>query len=140
MQDSNLILRDGSANLTATEVGTFVGSLSSNAFLDIGKGGVLNFVDLRIVVPSQSGTSPTLDARIEYSDDGSTVADYVDLTGGATITSASTFPVVLDKRLRTRHRYVRYNFIVTGTTPNFGAVKAIFESGLGFREANIPNT
>ena len=140
MRDSNLILRDGTGNLTASEVGTFVGSLSTNAFLDIGKGGILNFIDLRIVVPSVAGTSPTLGITIEFSDDGSTVADSVNLLPVGNAMVAASAPYIFDKRIRSRHRYVRYNLAVGGTTPNLGGVSIVFESGLSFREANIPNT
>lgn len=160
MRDSNLILRDGSTNLTANETGFFSGgtwaanpsvdgmsagsysggTLTANGWLDIGKGGILNGLELEIVVPSQSGTTPTLDLQLQFSDDASTIADYVDLTGGATLTSTSSYPAVLQKRVRSRHRYLRYNAIVTGTTPSFGAVTIQAASGLGFREANVPNT
>lgn len=125
MQDSNLILLNQAVTATVT-----------GSFFDLGKGGVLNSFDVRINIPQATGTSPTLGIAFDFGDDGSTAVDTLTVQESATAGAAG----ILDKRLRTRHRYVRPVLTVGGTTPNFGTVTIQAASGLSYREANIPNT
>jgi hypothetical protein len=127
MQDSNLILFSGA--LSANQTGSW---------FDLGKGGVANFFDVRVYSPTVTGTGPTLLVQFDFGDDGSTVKNSVVALPATVITTGS--PNVLDKRLRTQNRYVRVVLTVGGTSPNFGTTTVTVESGLGFREANIPNT
>ena len=107
MQDKNLMLRAASAgNLTATETGSAV---------DFGAGDK-QAMTYKVVVPQAQGTTPTLDVKIQESDDGSTWRDVL------------VFPQITAKGIyrvsaRLDGRYRRHVSTVGGTTPNFGAVE-----------------
>lgn len=108
MLDANLLLRDGTANLTATGQG---------AAVDLGDGGQVQEFTYAVVVPQAAGTSPTLDLVIETSE----------ASGFGTIQDKFTLPQITAKGVyfitfRTPHRYIRYNATVAGTSPNFGGV------------------
>lgn len=125
MQDSNLVLLNQA--VTATVQGTF---------LDIGKGGIMYELDVRTVFPQATGTSPTAGIAFDLSDDGATVVETQTVVPAGTAAVAG----VNDTKIRTRHRYVRANLTVGGTTPNLGTVTSLITSGPSFRYANIPNT
>lgn len=115
--DSGLLLRAASAaNLTATV---------TTAGLDLGSAGgwLHSQADLRISVPQATGTLPTLDAKIQESDDNSTYYDL--LTFAPTITAAGNYR----RKIQTVRRYVRAVLTVGGTLPNFGAVVVGIDSG-----------
>ena len=127
MQDSNLILLNQAVTATVT-----------GSWFDLGKGGVAFGLDVEIVIPQATGTSPVLGIAFDFGDDGSTAADtYTVVESG---TAGAGLVGTLFKRLRTRHRYVRPVLTVGGTTPNFGTVTIQGSSGLSYRDANIPNS
>lgn len=66
-------------------------------------------------VGTTSGTSPTLDSKIQESDDDST---YTDVSGAtfAQVTAASNLQVIRFQRTK---RYVRIHNDVGGTSPSF---------------------
>ena len=110
MYDSELLLRDGSTDLTATETGSAV---------EIG-----DFKDMtfRLVVPAIADAADTLDVAVQYSDDGST---WTELFAFPQITGASGAPTVMRRTLSLGgHTYVRGVFTVTTVagSPNFGKV------------------
>ena len=104
--DANLVLRDGSTNLKATE---------TTSALDI-KGTPLKGLACRVTVPQASGTSPTLDVKVQDSDDGT---NWDDLVVFPQITQAGTYR----RQVATPRRYVRAVLTVGGTSPNFGGVR-----------------
>lgn len=125
MRDSNLVWRDGSTDLTATD--------TNDAALDLGKGGVQHELHIVIEVPAADGTTPTLDIEFVASDDnGSTPKEKWDIPQ---ITAAGVY----EARINTRRRYLEADYTVGGTTPDFGAVKVHGATGVGYRSANISN-
>ncbi|RME37940.1 MAG: hypothetical protein D6794_06145 [Deltaproteobacteria bacterium] len=113
MLDNDLILRDSSAgNLTASETGSSV---------DFG-GGDSRAMTYVVVVPQASGTSPTLDAKVQESDDGSTWRDVLSFPQ---ITASGTYRVTA----QLDGRYRRCVLTVGGTSPDFGAVIVAPELG-----------
>jgi hypothetical protein len=105
--DALLVLRDGTTNLTAT---------SNTSSVEL-KGTSLKGLVARLVVPQAAGTSPSLTAKVQESDDNSTFNDLVTFD---TITAAGIYR----ERFITKKRYVRFSFTVSGTSPNFGGVIA----------------
>ena len=69
-------------------------------------------------VGTVSGTTPTLDGKIQDSADDSTYADVT----GATFTqvTSSTSLQTLNVDTRSVRKYLRYVGTITGTTPSFG--------------------
>lgn len=65
-----------------------------------------------------SGTSPTLDVKIQDSADNSTFADVTGLTF-TQVTAALTNPVTLQVDPRAVRRYIRAVATIGGTTPSF---------------------
>lgn len=114
--DSSGMLRAAAdGNLTATVNG---------AGLTI-RGTPVNGVTVRVHVPSISGTTPTLDLKIQHSDDGATWTDLATFPQINTTTGVGEYR----RRVATPKRDVRYAATVAGTTPNFGAVQIGFETG-----------
>ena len=68
-------------------------------------------------VGTVTGTSPTLNGKIQDSDDDSTYADVTDYT--FTEVTASNSLQVLNVDTRKVRRYVRYIGTVAGTSPSF---------------------
>ena len=69
-------------------------------------------------VGTVSGTTPTLDGKIQDSDDGSTGwADVTGVTFTQVTTSNSLQQAVIDTR--STKRYIRYVGTIAGTTPSF---------------------
>lgn len=108
MFDANLMLR-------ASSEGDLDASETSKTWVNFGAADVRDFT-YWIVVPAAGGTSPTLDVKIQTSDDGSTVQDEVVVPQ---ITAARIYKV----SLRSPHPYRRVHLTLGGTTPNFGAVQ-----------------
>lgn len=95
------IARTTTANLTGVD-GVVSGPVDSFAILNVG---------------TTSGTTPTLDVKIQESSDNST---YTDVVNGAfaQVTAASAPQLI--KFTKTK-RYLRAVFTLTGTTPSFVA-------------------
>lgn len=110
--DANTMLHAPGTNLTVTITDT---SLQINRTPLAG-------LFVRLTVPQATGTSPTLDVKVQESSDNST---FVDLVTFAQITVAGIFR----RRVSTQKAYVRTVHTVGGTTPNFGIVVTGFETG-----------
>lgn len=93
--------RTASANGTGVDLQGYVnpGGRQMKAYLNVG---------------AASGTTPTLDVKIQESDDDST---YTDISG-ATFTQA-TAAITEEIHFRTSKRYVRAVATIGGTTPSF---------------------
>lgn len=107
MFDNNLLLRAASAgNLSADEL--------TPTGVDVG----VDLVETEycVSVPSVSGTTPTLDVKIQESDDDSTYRDFLAFPR---INAAGVYYV----KGKSNARYRRYAADVGGTTPNFGATE-----------------
>jgi len=108
-------------NLTATA------SLPANPGLQIdgtplGTAGLF----IRVHVPQATGTTPTLDLRIQESADGTTWQTVVTF---AQITAAGQYR----RKYVSNRKYVRTDYTVAGTTPNFGAVQVGVETGSEYK-------
>ena len=84
---------------------------------------VLDYEGVALAVLNASagtGTTPTLDAKLQHSDDDST---YADVTGGAfaqvTDVAGTAGVQVLKANVSDLKRYVRVVGTITGTTPSF---------------------
>lgn len=110
--DKNLLLRDGTTNLTATET-----SASKKIEETPAEG-----MDVVISVPQATGTSPTLDPKIQESDDDST---WQDLVVFKQITASGEYT----RHFATKFDYVRVVLTVGGTSPNFGKVLVAITKG-----------
>ena len=64
-----------------------------------------------------SGTTPTLDGKIQDSADGATFADVTGLTYTEVTVSTNAQAIQVDTRAV--RRYVRYVGTIAGTTPSF---------------------
>jgi len=107
MIDSDLLLRPSTAgNLTADEL--------TPASVDFG-GPDLEAQTYMVHVPSASGTSPTLDVKIQESDNDSTWRDFLAFEQ---ISAAGQYFATG----KSNARYRRYVADVGGSSPNFGAV------------------
>lgn len=108
MFDNNLMLRtDAEAALTVDEL--------TRASVDFGAGDVRPLTYI-LIIPSVSGTTPTLDAEVEDSANGSTWRNFL------------TYPQITAVGLYARTgvspvRYRRGAYDVGGTTPNFGTTR-----------------
>ena len=83
-----------------------------SASLDLG-----DFDDLIVYlnITAIGGTSPTLDVKLQSSDDGT---DWFDLPNGAFAQKTATGKAVLQYSSNFG-RYVRVDYIIAGTTPSF---------------------
>lgn len=77
--------------------------------------GLARTLELALAVTAASGTSPTLDARIEWSHDGGQTWFTVAGDAFAQATGAAT----LHKQVRVRGPLYRVTWTVGGTTPSF---------------------
>jgi len=105
--DNDLLMRDGSSDLTATE-----GTPTAVDF----SGEDLFPLTYRIDVPAAGGSSPTADFVIQGSANNS---DFVDLFKFPQIIAAGQYHF----EGITKYRYRRAKVTVGGSNPNFGAVK-----------------
>ncbi len=116
-RDSTLIVRLASVgNLTADLTQTFT--------LD-GGNPVQRLLGFSMLVPSQSGTSPTLKVTVRTKTDGK----EIEVTHIEDIDDATTYPFFLHLPLPPSDDTAWEAFLDTGgTTPNFGAVEAWIEA------------
>lgn len=105
--DTNLVLRDGSANLTATEVLTAVTI-----------GPMTRPLWLHIVAPAGTGTSPTLDAKLSFCTAAAPTTEVYS-ESMKQIIAAGHYAVPF----YTKEESLKVTLTVGGTTPNFGGVK-----------------
>jgi hypothetical protein len=78
-------------------------------------------VEVRVHCPQATGTTPTLDTKIQESNDNSA---WNDLAVIPQITAAGEYR----RRIATSKKYLRAVLTVAGTTPNFGAAQVGFEA------------
>lgn len=101
MNDKDLVLNDGSTPLTATGNGT--------AFAI---GSTVDDLTMEVIVSAVSGATPTLDLKIQGSQDGSTWKDVVVFEQ---ITAKGTYR----RKLHARYAQFREAHTLGGTTPSF---------------------
>lgn len=123
-RDADLLVRVGSvSDLTATETKsvTVTGGIYMTRPLC-----------LKVLVPSQAGTSPTLVVAAKFTTDG----QQIEVTHTQNIDDGTTFPFTLVLPLpHTLDESLDVVFTVSGTNPDFGAVEAWLE---GIELANVP--
>ena len=122
-REDTLILRNDGSNLTSTETDTV--TLSGGV-------GIVRPLAVNVVVPSQSGTTPTLKVTAQCTEDG----ESIEVTHTDTIDDATTFPFHLVLPLPPS-KGEAWSVVLTvgGTSPNFGAVEARIEDS---ELANVP--
>ena len=111
--DKRLMLIDSTTDVTATVTGSAV---DLNGEVD------MNELNVRIVVPSVSGTTPKIVAAYQGTDDGT---NWTTLYTFPDITAAGEY----NHKMRGKGRYRRLVLTVSGTSPNFGKVKAGISTG-----------
>ena len=114
-RDNAHILRSGGSDLTATENITFT----------VGGGNPVQRMHMiMMLVPSQSGTSPTLKVTVKSLTDGK----EIEVTHTENIDDATTFPFELKLPLpASDDTSWQLDLTLGGTTPDFGAVQAWLE-------------
>lgn len=127
MFDAATLDLDGTTALTATTVGPWV---------DVG-GMDPGIAGYAVILPlSPTGTSPTLDVKLDFSPDKTNIHGTM---SWAQQTAASTLPALIPTILFTHLpsingvRYLRATFTVGGTTPSFGKVMAGVARGVHFK-------
>lgn len=86
----------------------------NSAGVDLKTGTPRRGLKARVLVTAVSGTTPTLDGKIQHSDDNSAFTDLaVVLAGQITATGEYFIP------FETSKRYVRFVATIGGTTPSF---------------------
>ena len=115
-RDKDLIVRLGSVgNLTTTA--NLAQTLSNGNPRERGLG-------LSVLVPSQSGTSPTLKVTVKTLTDGK----EIEVTHTENIDDATTFPFFLHLPMpASDDSSWQVDLVVAGTSPDFGAVEAWME-------------
>lgn len=111
--DANLVMNDGSTALTATGSGT---SFDLGAFI--------NPMTAEVIVTAKSGTSPTLDVKIQGSTDNST---WVDVVVFKQISAVGTYR----RKVLAPYRYWREYHTLGGTSPSFSTKIAWTVGGRG---------
>jgi hypothetical protein len=132
MQDSQLLLRDGSANMTATLTGSYT-AVPEQANADL---------SLRVVVPTLAETGDKIAVAFTYSDDGTNAKEVVtlpDITYANVVTNKIT---EYQTPLLKGSRYVKVTATVTdadsGTDFNAGKVLiAIVPAGRYNKQSSV---
>ncbi len=102
MLDTNLMLKTSGAQTSSTNGGT----------VDFGQGMAAQPLTFVAVVTAVSGSTPTLDLKVQESDNGSTWRDFLALPQ---ITAVGVYRVTG----KSNARYMRYASTIAGTTPSF---------------------
>lgn len=118
--DANLQPRTGDDDLDANEQ-SIVSTTRSNscAVIDLGEIRPEGMSCVVICPTAPTGTSPTLDLKLQESD--AMASGYTDLVTFDQITAKGEYI----RRFATAKRYVRHYATVGGTTPNFGKVEIL---------------
>lgn len=117
---------DALGMLRAAAAGVLSGAGTTNTAALTIDGTARNGVDVRLHVPSVTGTSPTLDVIIQDSPDASVWSNRLTF---AQVIAAGEYR----QKLVTKQKYVRMNIVQGGTTPAFGVVECGFETGSEYR-------
>ena len=122
-RDNAHIIRSGGSDLTATENITFT----------VGGGNPVQRMHMiMMLIPSQSGTTPTLKVTVKSLTDGK----EIEVTHTENIDAATTFPFELKLPLPPSDDTAwQLDLTLGGTTPDFGAVQAWLE---GSQLAKVP--
>jgi hypothetical protein len=91
-----------------------VGTVNSSTIDRYSQGDAQTF-NFLLSVGARTGTSPTLDVKVQHSDDGST--GWADVTGGAF--SQTTNVGFKELTVKNTKRYLRVVRTLGGTSPNF---------------------
>ena len=110
--DSNLQFRNTTASATTTETSSAV---------EIG-GTPIDGLALVVDIPKQSA-GDTLQVFLQHSSDNSTYTTLLTTELMASVTQASVVPYKITRRFFTSLKYVRTIMAITGTSPDYGAVK-----------------
>lgn len=116
MRDANLQFSDA-ATITAN---------GNSSILQVSKSGVKGFWVELVINGTVSGTTPTLDAKIQYSDSPTFASGVEDGPAWPQQTVTGLRRALL---CQTKRAYARINYVVSGTTPSFGGVSAHVVSG-----------
>jgi len=111
MRDSNLVLWNAALTATGNSGWLAWGPLPAEG------------VDLWLIVPQATGTTPTLDPKLEDGDDGTNAVNIIGQL--KQITAAGFYRM----RVTSPRDYVKLTLTVGGTTPNFGTVWAGLVAG-----------
>lgn len=119
MWHSSDLFRDGSVALTATEAGPTSTTVSAGKkVIDLGPGGTGpqgHYVTVN--VPTATGTTPTLDVEVQYSD----TVTFTVVREKHSLPQITAVGEYYLPRSTTHYRYARAVPTVGGTTPSFGA-------------------
>lgn len=102
---TNQLFNDGSSAVTAD---------GQSSGLTVGPGEY----DIDIVVQAKSGTSPTMDIKVQESDDGST---WYDLAVFPQMTAVGQW----NRKVKTERERLRLDYNVGGTSPSFTLVAGL---------------
>jgi len=139
MFDANLILLDGSIDLTAAldtpAISTTIDSATGAKVLDIGETGVNGLVAVLICVDDVVADADTLTAYLQASDTiDMTAATDIERLGSFGVANATTgvilgseTPCVAMVKFATKKRYVRLNATVGASPDDFLTVKCYLE-------------
>jgi len=111
--DSNLQLRTLTTSLTQDETGPTV---------EIG-GTPIDGLAVVIDIPRKD-VGDQFHMLLQHSTNGSAWSDLLTIETTVSVATASTVPFKIVRRFFTPLKYVRLNFDLTGTNPDFGAAKA----------------
>lgn len=123
VSDKEYLLRDGSADLDATEDSENGVKVGASPYQPI---------KVRVYVPSVSGSdTPTLVIKFQESD--AVGSGFADIVGAVVpdITAAGTYEIVMPRWTK---QYVRHHSTLSGTSPNFG------KTTIGFTPGQIATT
>lgn len=112
MRDANLIFNDGSTSTVGTGGGACTTS-GQSPVVDLGKSGVNGFW-AELVVKTITGTTGTLDAKVQYCD--TTNGTFID---GPDFSQVTTSTGRQSRLCQTDFRYARMSYTAGGTSPNF---------------------
>lgn len=111
--DNKLMLINSTSNVTATVTGDAVDFNGPDTCE----------INIRVIVPEATGTTPSMTIAYQESADGS--SDWSTVYTFPAITAAGEY----SKKIRANKRYRRAVATVTGTSPNFGFVMAGASTG-----------
>ena len=115
MRDANLIFHDGT-NFTSTITPNSTTRSGGSAVLDVGKTGIEGVWVQAALTASMTGTSATIDVKIQASSSATFASDVEDLGAFQQMTQAGTLaPFRVEKQVVTKRRYMRCVITVGGT-------------------------
>ena len=114
-RDPNPILHDGT-NFTATITPNSLTRSGGSAVLDIGKTGIEGLWVQLALTASLTGTSATIDVKLQSSSSSTFASDIEDLGAFQQLVQATSLtPLRVEKQITTKRRYLRAVLTVGGT-------------------------